>query len=219
MKFLDLFLRFVLTQLCLTFLICTSFHCQTNLHLLKQRNFPVFSFPKVALTRETEANQKLRHLLSPDVDCVDIPCIAYDIGPDYDKLASSLSDNDVVLLTSPQSSHVFLNVLKSISSSSSSLMPSATLFQPTQIISIGKGTSGPLLENGIKPIFEPSDSHASSLVKEWPDSLLTSKRILYPCSTLADNKFVDLLAAKGYEVMLVCFLLAFFLIAFFLPFL
>lgn len=54
---------------------------------------------KVALTRQD--NRNLLRLLH-DIECIEIPCISFKRGPDFDELCESLSDDVVVAISSPQ---------------------------------------------------------------------------------------------------------------------
>ena len=69
-----------------------------------------------------------------------------------------------------------------------------------KIVTVGKGTSKPLIENGLIPAFEPSDSTAVTLAAELPETL--GKRVLYPSSALADNKLVSGLQSRDFAVLL-----------------
>jgi hypothetical protein len=131
----------------------------------------------VALTRERGANDKLMNLLvskskglsnenenedknKDNLECIEIPCIQFGPGPDLPALTSALRETDLVVITSPQAAHVFLEAL-----SSAGLPPSSI-----RVASVGKGTSAPLKDKGVIPVFEPSDSTAKTLAVELPDT-------------------------------------------------
>mmetsp|Transcript_9801 Transcript_9801/g.13414 ORF Transcript_9801/g.13414 Transcript_9801/m.13414 type:complete len:227 (-) Transcript_9801:37-717(-) len=117
---------------------------------------------------------------------IEIPCIAFDIGPDIDKLSTQMGLNDLIIITSPQAAGVFIDSWSSIGK------------PPVKIVSVGKGTSKPLEAVGLIPVFEPSDATGETLAEELPESL--GKTILYPSSSLADNKLTDILTSRGFQV-------------------
>lgn len=141
---------------------------------------------KIALTREKGENNKLWNLLK-DLECIEIPCIGFERGQDYDKLASEISKHDTVILTSPQAADVFLEVWKSIGR------------PKVQVATVGKGTSKVLQAEGIQPVFEPSDATGECLSRELPLHLGPS--LLYPSSSLADNKLVAGLTERGLKTL------------------
>lgn len=158
-----------------------------GLPLHKSHNSMAISMSlKVALTREDGANDKVLNLLG-DVDCFEIPCIMFDSGPDSDKLEEFVSTVDTIAITSPYAASVFLKAWRAIGSP-----------QTTKVVTVGKGTSKPLIEAGLIPAFEPSDSTAATLAKEVPLSLGNS--VLYPASALADNKLESGLTDRGFKV-------------------
>lgn len=140
---------------------------------------------KVALTRERGANNKLLELLT-DIDCYEIPCIMFDKGNDLEQLDNAIISHDIIIITSPQAALVFLN---------SWLVMNKPI---VKVVTVGQGTSKPLIEAGIIPLFEPSDSTAVTLARELPIEL--GNTILYPSSALADNKLVDGLQERGFKV-------------------
>lgn len=144
---------------------------------------------KVALTREEGSNDKMLKILSSDKDTlhlIEIPCIAFDTGPDIEKLSTLMELNDLIIITSPQAAGVFIDSWSKIGKPS------------VKIVSVGKGTSKPLEAVGLFPIFEPSDATGETLAEELPESL--GKTVLYPSSSLADNKLTDILTSRGFQV-------------------
>ena len=143
---------------------------------------------KVALTREEGNNDKMMKILKSNckLDLIELPCIAFDVGPDVDKLASSLTVNDLIVITSPQAASVLIDVWQSNGK------------PDLKVVSVGKGTSKPLIAVGINPVFEPSDSTGETLATELPTSIGNS--VLYPSSSLADNKLTDILSSRGFKV-------------------
>jgi uroporphyrinogen-III synthase len=142
----------------------------------------------VALTRELGANDKLKSLLH-GVECIEIPCIQFAVGEDIEKLGNAIISHDIVIITSPQASSIFIQSWKDANK------------PPVKVVSVGKGTSKPLIVEGILPVFEPSDSTGEVLASEIPRYLGDS--ILYPCSALADNKVVKILLDRGFNVKIV----------------
>jgi uroporphyrinogen-III synthase len=143
--------------------------------------------PLVALTREAGANDKLAALLpASEVECVEIPCIAFGPGEDSPSLSAALTKYDSIILTSPQAAVVFLAAWQEAGK------------PKVRLATVGKGTSKPLKAAGLEPVFEPSDSTAETLAKELPLSL--GPKVLYPSSAIAENTLVKGLEARGLSV-------------------
>jgi uroporphyrinogen-III synthase len=68
-----------------------------------------------------------------------------------------------------------------------------------KLVTVGKGTSKPLQNEGFQILFEPSDATGESLAAELPNDL--GNTILYPSSALADNKLVTGLENRGFKVI------------------
>lgn len=152
-----------------------------------------FHSPMIALTREVDENEKLLKLL-PNLNCVCIPCIRFqEIDEEVSKLTNFLkkprssTEFDSVVLTSPQSASVFIKVYDSVGRPDT-----------IQVISVGKGTSKPLIENKIKVAFEPSEATGKKLAEELPTSF--GSRILYPGSALAETTLQKGLEKRGFHV-------------------
>jgi uroporphyrinogen-III synthase len=141
--------------------------------------------PKIALTRESGANDKMLSLLKK-YNCVEIPCISFASGDDVNKLGEAILQHDVIAITSPQSAQIFLDVWKSINK------------PQVKVVTVGKGTSKPLEKEGITPAFMPSDFNAETLAKELPESL--GRKILYPTSAIAENVLQQGLESRGFSV-------------------
>ena len=147
--------------------------------------FKLFAYPKIALTRELGANDKLSVLLKPYC-CIELPCITFSNGEDVGKLPDAITTHDVIVVTSPQAASVFLESWNICG-------------RPyVKIASVGKGTSKSLISNGIDVIFEPSDATAETLAKEIPLSL--GKTVLYPSSAIAENTLANGLTNRGFVV-------------------
>lgn len=140
---------------------------------------------KIALTRELGANDALRKLL-PDLNCLELPCIAFGPGQDIDKLNKAIPRHDLIAITSPQAAQVFLTAWNEIER------------PPVRVVTVGKGTSKILIPNGIQPVFEPSEFTAETLTRELPLEL--GRTILYPSSSLAENTLQSGLESRGFVV-------------------
>ena len=147
---------------------------------------------KVALTREDGANNKLAKLIgdsssSSGCEVIELPCIMFADGEDSSKLPNALTASDIIVITSPQAASVFLSAWE-------------TAGRPAglKIATVGKGTSSPLINAGITPVFEPSDSTAETLALELPSSLGNS--VLYPSSAIAENTLAKGLEQRGFKV-------------------
>ena len=117
---------------------------------------------------------------------IELPCIAFGTGPDIDKLCEYMTSRDLIIITSPQAASVFIDQwLKNKK-------------PDVKIVSVGKGTSKPLEAVGLFPVFEPSDATGETLAEELPTTLGNS--VLYPSSSLADNKLTDILSSRGFKV-------------------
>ena len=146
---------------------------------------------KVALTRDDGANNKLAKLIgdssSSGCEVIELPCIMFADGEDSSKLPNALTASDIIVITSPQAASVFLSAWE-------------TAGRPAglKIATVGKGTSSPLINAGITPVFEPSDSTAETLALELPSSLGNS--VLYPSSAIAENTLAKGLEQRGFKV-------------------
>ena len=86
-------------------LIISIFYCSNSFHTISKSNklisLSLKASPKIALTREAGANQKLNKLLLA-YDCYEIPCIQFFEGEDAHILKDELIKHDVIVITSPQ---------------------------------------------------------------------------------------------------------------------
>ena len=142
---------------------------------------------KVALTRELGKNDRLKLLLDKDVETIELPCIMFGDGNDLERLEAEIKLHDIVVITSPQSANIFIKKWIEIGKPNN-----------IKVVTVGKGTSKPLLNVGIDVIFEPSDSTAKTLAKELPLDLGTT--VLYPTSNIAENKLQESLESRGFIV-------------------
>lgn len=141
---------------------------------------------RVALTREQEENAKLKDLL-PGINCMEVPCITFSTTNVVKTLLpKSITHYDTTILTSPKAASIYLEAWKSAGSPS------------VKIATVGKGTSLPVLQEGLIPVFEPTEATGDALSSELP--IECGPRILYPSSALADNKIVVKLEARGFKV-------------------
>lgn len=162
-----------------------SLLCQNKWHCSKRRANRLTMSSVVALTRELGENDKLRKLLV-GINCIEIPCIQFTAGEDIGKLGENILSHDLVILTSPQAAKVFASSWKGMGCPS------------INTASVGKGTSKVLIECGMSPVFEPSDSTAETLALELP--LTWGTNILYPSSSIAENTLQSGLASRGFKV-------------------
>ena len=143
--------------------------------------------PKIALTREAGANDKLKELLK-DYSCYELPCIMFDVTEEGVKeLPSAMLGSDIIVITSPQAATVFLDSWVKCGRPKN-----------LKIATVGKGSSKQLVEHGIQPSFEPTDSTADALAMELPSDL--GKTVLYPSSALAENTLEIGLQKRGFIV-------------------
>ena len=141
--------------------------------------------PIVALTRELGANTKLSAMLS-NLDCVEIPCIQCSPCMEKSVFESGLNENDVVVLTSPQASRIFIKKWLH------------TGKPHVRVVSVGKGTSEPLHAVGIIPVFEPTIANAATLSEELP--MTWGRRVFYPTSSLSDGRLKQRLEQRNFQV-------------------
>jgi len=175
----------LLVHLCIIVLVTNSFKLGFQSKILISRRQTSLHAVKIALTREKETNQKLRELLN-GLECHEIPCITFEKTEEFDNLKDLIPTHELIVLTSPQSSEIFLESWNSIGS------------PDVKIVSIGKGTSAPLIKEGIQPVFEPSDATGCALATEMPKDIGNS--ILYPVSALADTALQSELEKEGFQV-------------------
>ena len=142
--------------------------------------------PKIALTREQGANDKLLSFLS-SYDCVETPCLRFeDLTVPLEKFKSKLAVYDIVAITSPQAASVFLRLLNEVGPHS------------LKVASIGAGTSEVLNKGHVSPMFEPSRATAECMASEIP--LEMGKSVFYPASELADTTLSKYLQKRGFKV-------------------
>jgi uroporphyrinogen-III synthase len=150
--------------------------------------------PLVALTREDGKNDKLMEVLietlGDKIDMEELPCIAHADGPDLDRLASILTEQewDYVAVTSPEAARVLATAWKLTSDK----RPSVAV--------VGKATQEELEASGIPVDFCPSKATAATLVKELPAKKETGTTLLYPASAKAATTLQDGLTERGFSV-------------------
>jgi uroporphyrinogen-III synthase len=90
------------------------------------------------------------------------------------------------MLSSPQAAKVFVNAWK-------------LLNKPhVKVVALGVGTSKPLIEENLYPLFEPTEATAECLAATCPTE--HGLKVLYPTSQLADNTLVSGLQRRGFKV-------------------
>lgn len=158
---------------------------EVSTNLGARAKFSMALSKSVAFTRELGANKKIIEML-PECNCVELPCIMFEEGPDIPELEKAIPDHDLIVITSPQAAKVFVDSWKNVGSPS------------VKVATVGKGTSEHLIPVGIVPVFEPSQSTASVLARELPKDI--ANNILYPASILADDKLANGLEERGFRV-------------------
>lgn len=155
--------------------------------LMTDSKYSINSNIKIALTREDGENGKLASLLS-SYSCQEIPCIEFALTAEAEQLPGLLRSNmfDLIVLTSPQSATTFIKFWKMADK------------PKVQIASVGKGTSKVLLRENIIVCFEPTEATGEALSTHLPSNL--ARKVLYPCSQLADNKVENILNSRGFQV-------------------
>lgn len=151
----------------------------------------------VTLTREDGKNEKLRKKIEEDsdlmdqIDVLEMPCIEHAVGPDYERLASTLLSErwDYVAITSPEAANVLISAWDSVRDN------------PLPVVAVGKATEERLRDSEIPVTFVPSKATAATLAKEL--KLVSEKRttsLLYPASAKAKKTLENGLASRGFAV-------------------
>jgi uroporphyrinogen-III synthase len=181
----------------------------------------------VATTREEGKNDQLRQRMENDhptlwnqLSLLELPCIAHALGPDYDKLSStlltsssSLSQNwDYIAVTSPEAAKVLVSAWKNKddddneNDSATSVVRTRPSSKLTSVAAVGKATEKILAKNNVVVSFVPSKATAETLAKELPllpagkDGTTTSTTVLYPASVRAKTTLQDRLTERGFDV-------------------
>ena len=132
---------------------------------------------------------------------VEIPCIEHGPGAEVEKLAKHLQESYekylYILITSPESAHVFVREWKAIGSP----LPIAPLAV------VGASTAVALRNEGLDPAFVPTKSNGVTLASELPidgkniPSSSTDLEVLYPASEKASNDIAKELAKRNVKVV------------------
>lgn len=149
--------------------------------------------PRVFLTREEGKNDKLRSLLTArGILTEELPCIAFNRLPGYDKLCEALVANahDWVVMTSPEAAGVFIEAWRS-----SGTPPLAKL------ATVGAGTAQALAKADLSVDFVPSKATGKTLAAELPTPEDASEPglVLYPASALAAGMVEAGLESRGFS--------------------
>ncbi|KAG7572436.1 Tetrapyrrole biosynthesis uroporphyrinogen III synthase superfamily [Arabidopsis suecica] len=156
------------------------------------------SIPQVVVTRERgKNNQIIKALEKHGISSLELPLIQHARGPDFDRLASVLSDKsfDWIIITSPEAGSVFLEAWKAASS------------PKVQIGVVGAGTARVFEEamqsaEGLLHVaFTPSQATGKVLASELPEKVGKRSSVLYPASLKAGNDIVEGLSKRGFEVV------------------
>ncbi|EOA31131.1 hypothetical protein CARUB_v10014293mg [Capsella rubella] len=156
------------------------------------------SIPQVVLTRERgKNNQIIKALEKHGISSLELPLIKHALGPDFDRLASVLTDKsfDWIIITSPEAGSVFLEAWKAASS------------PKVQIGVVGAGTARVFEEamqsaQGLLHVaFTPSKATGKVLASELPKKVGKRSSVLYPASLKAGNDIEEGLSKRGFEVV------------------
>jgi len=151
----------------------------------------------VALTREDGKNEKLKNKIKDEnhlinqIDMLELPCIEHAVGPDYDRLSSTLISEqwDYIAITSPEAANVLVSAWDAVRGN------------PPPVAAVGKATEEKLKSSGIPVTFVPSKATAATLAKEL--ELLDGERptsVLYPASAKAKKTLENDLVSRGFAV-------------------
>ncbi|KAL8130594.1 hypothetical protein V2J09_019749, partial [Rumex salicifolius] len=154
------------------------------------------SIPKVVVTREHGKNRKLISALAKHgINCLEMPLIEHDDGPDLPKLPSVLADTkfDWIIITSPEAASVFVNAWRSAGN------------PPVRIGVVGSGTASIIKEvenssQAIEIAFSPSKAVGKVLALELPQNEDSKCSVLYPASVKASNDIEEGLSGRGFQV-------------------
>ena len=148
----------------------------------------------VALTREDGKNGKLQKELSgrflESISLEELPCIAHADGADFEKLESTLKEQDwdYVAVTSPTAATVLSGPWKKALDGNS-----------PEVVAVGKATQSTLEKMDIPVAFCPSKATAKTLVSELPKKR-DGTTLLYPASAKAAATLEEGLTQRGFEV-------------------
>jgi uroporphyrinogen-III synthase len=158
----------------------------------------------VALTRERGKNSRLEEKITAifeeqaikgdESQLLEIPCIAFEDGPDTDTLPHTLTTKqfDYICITSPEAATVFANGWQKAKESA------RTILALGQIAAVGKATEHVLKSRGFEVSFVPTKATAKVLVQEIsPIKGQATTTILYPASEQAQTTLQDGLQDRG----------------------
>jgi uroporphyrinogen-III synthase len=165
---------------------CASRSIKQQRHLVMQSSANNNAI--IALTREAGKNTKLEKILvSQGLRVEEIPCIAFEDGPDKDRLPAALVEKqwEYVVITSPEAADVFLDGWEKAGRPA------------VRVASVGSGTEQALRQGGVDPVFKPSKATGKTLAAELPGPSAGGS-VLYPASSKAKREVQDGLAARGF---------------------
>ncbi|CAN8284434.1 unnamed protein product [Cochlearia groenlandica] len=154
--------------------------------------------PQVVVTREHGKNKQLIKALEKNgISSIELPLIQHARGPDFDKLASVLTDNsfDWIIITSPEAGSVFLEAWKAASC------------PKVKVGVVGAGTArvfedvSQSAEGSLHVAFTPSKATGKILASELPKNDGKRSSVLYPASIKAGNDIEEGLSSRGFEVV------------------
>ncbi len=145
--------------------------------------------PTIALTRELGKNVKLEKLLlAQGLRVQEIPCIAFEDGPDRARLPDALKEKnwEYIVITSPEAADVFLDGWEKAGRPA------------VRVASVGSGTEQALRQGGVEAVFRPSKATGKTLAEELPGPTADGS-VLYPASCKAKTEVQGGLAARGFS--------------------
>ncbi|CAH8361458.1 unnamed protein product [Eruca vesicaria subsp. sativa] len=154
--------------------------------------------PQVVVTRESGKNKQIiKALEKRGISSLELPLIQHARGPDFDRLASVLSDKsfDWIIITSPEAASVFLEAWKAASS------------PKVKVGVVGAGTARifqdavQAAEGALHVAFTPSKATGKVLASELPENVGKSSSVLYPASIKASNEIEEGLCRRGFDVL------------------
>uniref|UniRef100_A0A1J3HF42 Uroporphyrinogen-III synthase n=1 Tax=Noccaea caerulescens TaxID=107243 RepID=A0A1J3HF42_NOCCA len=154
--------------------------------------------PQVVVTRERGKNKQIiKALEKHGISSLELPLIQHSRGPDFDRLASVLTDKsfDWIIITSPEAGSVFLEAWKAASS------------PKVKVGVVGGGTARVFEEamqsaKGLLQVaFTPSKATGKVLASELPENVGKRSSVLYPASLKASNEIEEGLSRRGFEVL------------------
>ncbi|XP_021283828.1 uroporphyrinogen-III synthase, chloroplastic isoform X2 [Herrania umbratica] len=157
----------------------------------------IFPFSNCELRQIYGSNGTFFAVAELGINCLEFPLIQHAQGPDFDRLASVLSETafDWIIITSPEAGSVFLEAWKAAGTPS------------VRVGVVGAGTAS-IFDNLIQSskhslnvAFAPSKATGKVLASELPKDGNRRCTVLYPASVKASNEIEEGLSSRGFQVM------------------